>query len=78
MTSIISRRSGKFKFAGKLLGWLEFGSCLELVRVDSFEVERAGCACSGTFHDVEVNHGGFDAGMSQEGLDRADVGAGLE
>ena len=66
------------KFAGEFLGWVELGSCLELVRADSVEIERAGCACAGTFHDVEINHGGFHAGVPQERLDGANIGAGFE
>ena len=57
---------------------MELGSCLELVRADSVEIEWAGCACAGTFHDVEINHGGLDAGVSQERLDGANIGAGFE
>ena len=37
-----------------------------------------GAGSAWTFYFVEVNHGGFGAGMSQEGLSRADIGAGLE
>lgn len=44
----------------------------------SIEIEWAECAGSWAFDDVKVNHGGFHAGVSQEGLDGADVGAGLE
>ena len=47
-------------------------------QVGSVEIQRTGCAGSGTFHDVKVDHGGFDTGMSQKRLDRADVGAGLK
>ena len=62
--SIISRRSGKFKIGGKLCGWVGFGDGLGRVGVDSLEIEGAGCACARAFHDVEINHGGFDAGVS--------------
>ena len=62
--SIISRRSGKFKIDGKLCGWVGFGGGLGQVGVDSLEIEGAGCACARAFHDVEINHGGFDAGVS--------------
>ena len=54
----------------KIRGWAADGS--------SVEIERAGCASSGTLHDVEVNHRGFDAHVAQKGLDGADVGAGLQ
>ena len=36
-------------------------------------VERAGATSSGTFHDVEVNHGGGHVGMSEQVLDGSDV-----
>ena len=45
---------------------------------DSVEIKWAGGTCARAFHDVEINHGGFNAGMSQEGLNGADVGAGLK
>lgn len=75
MISIIPRRTRKRNVAGKdgrskIRGWE--------VNRDSVEIERAWCAGSRTLHDVEINHRGFDACMSQEGLDGADVGAGLE
>jgi hypothetical protein len=76
--SITSRRSGKFKNFGRLVGLVGFLRFLEQGRVDSVEIERAGCASAGAFHDVEINHGGFDAGVPQERLDAADVGAGFE
>ena len=44
----------------------------------STEIERAGAAGTGTLHDMEVDHRGVDIGMSEEVLDRADVGAGFE
>ena len=75
MISIIPRRTRKRNVVGKdgrskIRGWE--------VNRDSVEIERAWCARSGTFHDVEVDHRGFDAGVSQEGLDGTDIGAGLE
>jgi len=75
LISIIPRRTRKLNLAGKvgrskIRGWAADGS--------SVEIERTGCACSGTFHHVEVNHCGFNTRVSQEGLDGADVGAGLE
>lgn len=45
---------------------------------DSVEIKWAGGTCAWAFHDVEINHSGFNAGMSQEGLDGADIGAGLK
>ena len=60
------------------MGLVEFVRFLELGRAGSVEIERAGCTCAGAFHDVEINHGGFDAGVPQERLDAADVGAGFE
>ena len=36
-------------------------------------VERAGATSSGTFHDVEVNHGGGDIGVPEEVLHGSDV-----
>ena len=44
----------------------------------SVEIEPAGRGRAGTFHDLEVNDGGFDAGVAEERLDAADVGAGFE
>ena len=41
-------------------------------------VERAGSACAGAFHDVEVNHGGGHVGMAEEVLDGSDVDAAFE
>ena len=32
----------------------------------SVEIEGAGRACAGTFHDVEINDGGFDAGVAEK------------
>jgi hypothetical protein len=46
-----------------------FPRCLKMIQ---------GAGSAWTFYFVEVNHGGFDAGMSQEGSCRADIGAGLE
>ena len=40
-----------------------------------FEVERTWGTGSGTFHDVEVDHGGGDIGMAEKVLDGSDVGA---
>ena len=50
---------------------------LEQGRAGSVEIERSGCACAGAFHEMEIKHGGFDAGVPQERLDAADVGAGF-
>ena len=41
-------------------------------------VEWAVHAGAGALHDVQVNHGGGDVGMTQEALDRSDIGAGFE
>jgi hypothetical protein len=41
-------------------------------------VQGAGCARAGTFHDVEVDHGGGDVGMAEEVLNGADVRSGFE
>ena len=41
-------------------------------------VERAGATSSGTFHDVEVNHGGGDIGVPEEVLHGSDVDAVFE
>lgn len=41
-------------------------------------VEGAASASARAFHDVEVDHGGRDIGMAEEGLDGSDVGAGFE
>ncbi len=41
-------------------------------------VQGAGCARAGTFHDVEVDHGGGDVGMAEKAFDCADVGAGFK
>lgn len=38
----------------------------------SGEIERTRAARTGTFHDMQVDHGGFDAGVSHQGLDGAD------
>ena len=38
-------------------------------------VQGAGCASTWAFHDVEVDHGGGDIGVTEEVLDGADVGA---
>ena len=58
-----------------IFGWfLSFpgrGGRLTGLRV---EVQGAGGACSRTFHDVAVNHGGSHAGVAHQVLDRADVG----
>ena len=35
-------------------------------------VEGAGATCAGSFHDVEVNHGGGHVGMSEQVLDGSD------
>ncbi len=42
------------------------------------EVQRAWCSRPGALHHMEVDHGGFDAGMAKQVLDGADVGAGLQ
>ena len=57
---------------------VEFARFAKQGRAGSVGIKRAGCACARAFHDMEINHGGFDAGMSQKRLDGADVGAGLE
>lgn len=44
----------------------------------SVEVEGAGCACAGFFHDVEVDHGGGNIRMSEEVLDGADIDTGFQ
>jgi len=44
----------------------------------SIEVKRAGGAGTRTLDDVQVDHGGFDAGMAEQGLDGPDVGVGFE
>ena len=44
----------------------------------SGEIEGAWTAGTGTFHDMQVNHGGLDAGVTHQGLDGADVGSGFE
>ena len=44
----------------------------------SVEIERAGPACARPFHDMQVDHGGGDIGMTQEALDGPDVGFRLE
>ena len=41
-------------------------------------VQGAGSTRARTFHDVEVNHGGGDVGMTEETLNGADVSAGLK
>lgn len=46
--------------------------------IDSEAVQGAGGARVGTFHDVQINHGGGDIGMAEEVLDGADVGFGFE
>lgn len=47
-------------------------------RVVSEIFQGSGSACSGSFHDVAVDHGGGDVGMAEEALVGADVGAGFE
>jgi hypothetical protein len=44
----------------------------------SLEIEGAGRGRAGTFHDVEVNDGGFDAGVAEKRLDGAEIGYRLE
>ena len=44
----------------------------------SIEIEWAGCACSGAFHEVEVDHGGGDVGMTEKTLNRSNVGYGYQ
>ena len=44
----------------------------------SIEIEWAGCTCSGAFHDVQIDHGGGDVGMTEKILNRSNVGAGFE
>lgn len=42
------------------------------------KVERADGSRAGPPQDVEVNHGGLDAGVAHQVLDRPDVGAVLK
>ena len=63
LISINPMRNRKLNVAGrvgrsKIRGWPADGSLVE--------IERTGRTCAGTFHDVEVNHGGFNARVSQE------------
>ena len=51
-----------------------FGALSESLEI----VQWAGSACPRTFHDVQINHGGGDVGMTQEALDGADVGSGFQ
>ena len=44
----------------------------------SGEIKGTRSTGSGLFHDVKVDHGGFDTGMPHETLDGADIGAGFE
>ena len=57
---------------------VEFARFAKQGRAGSVEIKRAGRACARAFHDMEINHGGFDAGVAQERLDGADVDAGLQ
>jgi hypothetical protein len=41
-------------------------------------VQWTGCAGAWSVKDVKVNHGGFDRGVAEEGLEGTDVGAILE
>ena len=43
--------------------------------IRSIEIEGARCSGAGAFHDMEINHGCFDAGMSHQRLDGTDVGS---
>ncbi len=56
----------------------DFGGCAGNGVAVSVEIKWAGCACAGASDDVEINHGGYDAGVPEEGLNGADVGAGFE
>lgn len=49
------------------------GECVKLQ-----VVQWAGCAGTGTFHDVEVDHGCGDIGMAEEALDGPDVRSGFQ
>lgn len=49
-----------------------------MVSATSGQIQGAGSASTRAFHDMEINHGGFDAGVPQEGLDGANIGAGFE
>ena len=44
----------------------------------SGEIERTGASRAGTFHDMEVDHRRFDAGMTHQALDCTNVGSRLE
>ena len=44
----------------------------------SIEIEWAGCTCSGAFHDVQIDHGGGDVGMTEKILNRSNVGSGFQ
>ena len=44
----------------------------------SVEIKGARSTGSGLFHDMEVDHGRFDIRVAHQGLDGADVGAGLK
>jgi hypothetical protein len=59
------------------------GRFLNLGRVgnfgaDSVEIERTWRTCARALHDMEIDHGGFDVGVSQKRLDGADIGARLK
>lgn len=41
--------------------------------VDLVEIEGAGSSCAGPFQEVEINHGGLDAGNLDRSLDLAAV-----
>ncbi len=58
--------SGRSEFRG----WAANGS--------SVEIERTGRTCAGSFHDVEINHGGGDVGVTQKTLNGPDVGPGFK
>jgi hypothetical protein len=50
--------------------------------VESFDgleiVQWTGSTCARPLHDVQVDHGGGDVGMTEKALNGADVGAGFE
>ena len=58
-------------------GWAGFRDVADCSG-DSVEIERTGCARAGGSHDVRINHGGGDGGMTEKTLDRSDIGAGFE
>ena len=63
---------GAFLYADTLRA-KQKGECVKLQ-----VVQWAGCAGTGTFHDVEVDHGCGDIGMAEEALDGPDVRSGFQ